>query len=74
MTNNSDAINDASQASMCTGTPCTAPNLGNFSSASNNLGEARYLPGFARQGAFFYLIGGADANGDALSSTESNVR
>ena len=74
MTSSAAAINDASQAAMCDGAGCTAPNLKNFSSASNNLEQARYLPGFARQGAFFYLIGGADAAGNALASTESNVR
>lgn len=73
-TSSSAAIDDAVQAVMCTGASCDAPDLGNFSSASNNLEEPRYLPGFARQGAFFYLIGGADENGDALASTESNVR
>jgi hypothetical protein len=67
--NSSAAIDTAVQASM--GTP---PSLNNFSSASNKLRVARYLPGFARQGAFFYLIGGADDDGNALSSTESNVR
>ena len=72
--NSSAAINTAVQAAMCSGSGCTAPNLNNFSSASNSLQVARYLPGFVRQGAFFYLIGGADRNGDALSSTESNVR
>ncbi len=72
--NSADAVDTAIQAGMCSGSGCTAPNLKNFSSASNNLEEPRYLPGFTRQGAFFYLIGGADAAGDALASTESNVR
>jgi hypothetical protein len=68
------AINTALQADMCSGGICSAPSLGNFSSASNNLQVARYLPGFARQGAFFYLVGGANSSGAALSSTERNVR
>jgi hypothetical protein len=72
--NSSDAIKTAVQAAMCSGSGCNAPNLKNFSSASNSLRVARYLPGFARQGAFFYLIGGADEDGAPLSSTESNVR
>jgi hypothetical protein len=72
--NASAAVDTAIQAAMCSGTGCSAPNLRNFSSASNNLLVARYLPGFVRQGAFFYLIGGADAAGVALASTESNVR
>jgi hypothetical protein len=65
------ATNEARQAAMDGG---SAPNLGNFSSASNALLRARYLPGFARQGAFFYLVGGADSAGVALRSTERNVR
>ena len=72
--NSAEATNTAVQANMCSGTGCTAPDLQNFSSASNNLLEARYLPGFTREGAFFYLIGGADANGDPLASSERNVR
>jgi hypothetical protein len=63
------ATNVANQADMV-----SVPNLSNFSSASNNLLQARYLPGFARRGAFFYLVGGADASGAPLTSTESNVR
>ncbi|MDD9932234.1 MAG: hypothetical protein OXT09_01445 [Myxococcales bacterium] len=63
------ATDVANQAAMD-----TPPTLGNFSSASNNLLQARYLPGFSRQGAFFYLVGGADSSGSAMTSTESNVR
>ena len=65
------AIDTARQAEMSSG---TVPNLGSFSSASSNLLTARYLPGLARQGAFFYLIGGASSAGAALASTERNVR
>jgi hypothetical protein len=65
------ATNVAQQAEMAIG---SVPNFGNFSSASNALLQARYLPGFAREGAFFYLVGGADSSGAALRSTERNVR
>lgn len=65
------ATNIAEQAAMDGG---SVPNLGNFSSASSVLLHARYLPGFAREGAFFYLIGGADSAGTALRSTERNAR
>ncbi|MFW6368956.1 MAG: hypothetical protein ACOC0J_00035, partial [Myxococcota bacterium] len=43
-------------------------------SAANDLLVPRYLPGTARRGSFLYLVGGSDVNGDALSSTEMNVR
>jgi hypothetical protein len=65
------ASGDAQQAELSSG---SVPNLGNFSSASSTLLVARYLPGFAREGAFFYLVGGASSAGVALSSTERNVR
>lgn len=68
------AIDTAVQADMCSGGICSAPTLDNFSSASNNLQAARYLPGFTRKGAFFYLVGGADSSGAVLNSTERNVR
>jgi hypothetical protein len=70
-TNPPAATNVAQQAEVSIG---SVPNLGNFSSASNALLQARYLPGFAREGAFFYLVGGANTAGTALRSTERNVR
>jgi hypothetical protein len=65
------AINVAQQAELSSG---TVPDFGNFSSASGTPLVARYLPGFAREGALFYVIGGADSTGAALSSTERNAR
>ena len=73
-TDGTNAVNTAVQAPMCTGTGCSAPDLKNFSSASTNLLVARYLPGFTRAGAFFYLVGGADSSGNPIASTERNVR
>jgi len=65
------ATHSAQQAEMSAG---SAPDLGNFSSASGTPLVARYLPGFARDGALFYLIGGADGTGTPLASTERNAR
>jgi hypothetical protein len=69
------AIHDVIKADMCNGMGgCNAPDLGNYNSAVEDLLSPRYLAGFARQAPFFYLIGGADENGNLLSSSEFNVR
>jgi hypothetical protein len=47
--------------------------LSQWSDAANNLSQARHFPGFARRGAFFYLVGGAGTGGP-LATTEVNVR
>lgn len=61
-------------AQLCSGGVCTEPQLDQWSNASISLLQARYLPGFARVGAFAYLVGGADNAGAPLASTELNVR
>jgi hypothetical protein len=68
------ATSTALRAGICTGNGCTAPDLQSFSSSSSDLLDARYLPGFARDGALLYLVGGADARGEPLTSSERNVR
>jgi hypothetical protein len=63
---------DALQASLCDITGCT-PRLNTWSDASNDMAQARYLPGMARLGAFVYLAGGFDGI-SVLDTTELNVR
>jgi hypothetical protein len=71
-----NVLNDANLADICDGSTCQPPNLETTvsQSAANDLLQARYLPGFARRGAFFYVAGGANGAGDALSTTERNIR
>ena len=68
------AVRTSLHAAICTGSGCTAPDLQSFSSASNDLLDARYQAGFARDGALIYLIGGAGDHGEPLASSERNVR
>ncbi len=70
----STATNAVTDAQFCSGGTCTEPTLDQWSNASNSLLQARYLAGFARDGAFAYLVGGADGTGAPLATTELNVR
>lgn len=72
----SGATTNTLQGELCalTGTCTPAAVISKFSAGSNNLTQPRYLPGFARFGAFNYFAGGADGAGAALSSSEFTVR
>lgn len=52
----------------------TGATLQNWNDSGVSMKTARYLMGFTRVGAFNYLVGGLGAAGEAIASTELNVR
>ncbi len=55
-------------------TALTEPRIQNFTSSGQNLNAARAYYGYTRVGNVFYIVGGVNASGVVLDSSEYNVR
>lgn len=73
------ATDDAVSAEICgAGITCSGgdnypPYLRNWNNEGISLTTNRYLPGSTLESAFIFVVGGADAGGSALSSSEQTV-